>query len=237
VGDSPLPIATDPHTATAEEHDEEEDSDQDDEDRPVTPKQDEESPPAADAKIMIDVDTKRQDDHEKAAASLPTPTSTIPEGDHHTPPAPTEAEAEAVDPEKAKQDALLAEKKAAQKAAKAARQSARNGLDIDFLSTFDPTTHWLPDGMNQEDYNPEFIKLLERHYWRNIGLGNPPMYGADLAGSLFDDKTREWNVAKLPSALSRLFTGSGRKVPGVNTPYLYWGMWRATFAWHVEVCC
>jgi hypothetical protein len=24
------------------------------------------------------------------------------------------------------------------------------------------------------------------------------------------------------------------KLPGVNTPYLYFGMWRATFAWHVE---
>lgn len=25
-----------------------------------------------------------------------------------------------------------------------------------------------------------------------------------------------------------------RQVPGVNIPYLYFGMWRATFAWHVE---
>jgi hypothetical protein len=25
-----------------------------------------------------------------------------------------------------------------------------------------------------------------------------------------------------------------RKIPGVNTPYLYFGTWRATFAWHVE---
>jgi len=24
------------------------------------------------------------------------------------------------------------------------------------------------------------------------------------------------------------------EIPGVNAPYLYMGMWRATFAWHVE---
>jgi hypothetical protein len=26
----------------------------------------------------------------------------------------------------------------------------------------------------------------------------------------------------------------GRVLPGVNVPYLYFGMWRAAFAWHVE---
>ena len=24
------------------------------------------------------------------------------------------------------------------------------------------------------------------------------------------------------------------EMPGVNSPYLYFGMWKATFAWHVE---
>ena len=55
-----------------------------------------------------------------------------------------------------------------------------------------------------------------------------------LAGSLFTDETKEWNVAHLDSALSRLLPSSKNGLPGVNTPYLYFGMWRATFAWHVE---
>jgi len=53
-------------------------------------------------------------------------------------------------------------------------------------------------------------------------------------GSLFTDATTAWNVAHLPSALSRLLPASDQGLPGVNTPYLYFGMWRATFAWHVE---
>jgi len=53
-------------------------------------------------------------------------------------------------------------------------------------------------------------------------------------GSLFTDATTAWNVAHLPSALSRLLPVSDQGLPGVNTPYLYFGMWRATFAWHVE---
>ena len=52
-------------------------------------------------------------------------------------------------------------------------------------------------------------------------------------GSLFTDQTKCWNVANLPSTLSRLLP-SDNGLPGVNTPYLYFGMWRATFAWHVE---
>ena len=55
-----------------------------------------------------------------------------------------------------------------------------------------------------------------------------------VLGSLFTDATTAWNVAHLPSALSRLLPSSNQGLPGVNTPYLYFGMWRATFAWHVE---
>jgi hypothetical protein len=51
-----------------------------------------------------------------------------------------------------------------------------------------------------------------------------------IAGSLFADRKTPWNVANLPNLLNR----RGTVVPGVNEPYLYFGMWRATFAWHVE---
>lgn len=53
-------------------------------------------------------------------------------------------------------------------------------------------------------------------------------------GSLYTDETTSWNVGHLPSTLSRLLPSSDQGLPGVNTPYLYFGMWRATFAWHVE---
>ena len=52
-------------------------------------------------------------------------------------------------------------------------------------------------------------------------------------GSLYTDQTTSWNVAHLPSTLSRLLPPENG-LPGVNTPYLYFGMWRATFSWHVE---
>ena len=56
------------------------------------------------------------------------------------------------------------------------------------------------------------------------------MYGADMPGSLFDSSCASWNVAKLPNLLDVL----GQQVPGVNTAYLYLGMWKATYAWHLE---
>lgn len=110
----------------------------------------------------------------------------------------------------------------------------REALDEDFLETFDPHTAWLPPGTAASDYTPSFCSILERKYWRNCGLGKEPWYGADTAGTLFTDATTSWNVGCLPSALSRLLPKSARGLPGVNTPYLYFGMWRATFAWHVE---
>ncbi|SPO30178.1 related to RPH1 - Transcriptional repressor of PHR1 [Ustilago trichophora] len=82
------------------------------------------------------------------------------------------------------------------------------------------------------EWTPEVCREIESEYWRSLNFGKPPMYGADLKGTLFDDRTQHWNVGKLDNVLTRLRLR--RKLPGVNTPYLYWGMWRATFAWHVE---
>ena len=47
---------------------------------------------------------------------------------------------------------------------------------------------------------------------------------------MFEKDEKIWNVANLDNILNEL----GKKVPGVNTPYLYFGMYRASFAWHLE---
>ena len=82
---------------------------------------------------------------------------------------------------------------------------------------------------DNDQWTDERCEELEDKYWKSLNFSNP-MYGADMAGSLFDEHTKEWNVAKLPSLLDLL----GAPIPGVNTAYLYLGMWRATFAWHLE---
>lgn len=99
-----------------------------------------------------------------------------------------------------------------------------------FYQTFDPATAWLPPNTSAADYTPEACAQMERKFWKKMGLGEPGWYGADLQGSLFPDPNTPWNVANLPNLLNRL----GRELPGVNRPYLYFGMWRAAFAWHVE---
>lgn len=83
--------------------------------------------------------------------------------------------------------------------------------------------------MDISDYTPERCEELEKTYWKTLTYASP-LYGADLLGSLFDDSTSIWNLNKLPNLLDVL----GTKVPGVNTAYLYLGMWKATFAWHLE---
>ncbi|KAF6803435.1 DNA damage-responsive transcriptional repressor RPH1 (JmjC domain-containing protein) [Colletotrichum sojae] len=83
--------------------------------------------------------------------------------------------------------------------------------------------------MDVSDYTPERCEELERIYWKTLTYA-APLYGADLMGTLFDESTEIWNLNKLPNLLDVL----GTKVPGVNTAYLYLGMWKATFAWHLE---
>ncbi|XP_056599713.1 lysine-specific demethylase 4A [Triplophysa dalaica] len=74
---------------------------------------------------------------------------------------------------------------------------------------------------------------LERKYWKNVTF-NPPIYGADVNGSLYDPDVKEWNVGRLNTILDTVEHESGITIEGVNTPYLYFGMWKTTFAWHTE---
>lgn len=82
---------------------------------------------------------------------------------------------------------------------------------------------------NKDEFSAERCAELETSYWKSLTFA-PPMYGADMPGSLFDETTTSWNVAKLENILDIL----GQNVPGVNTAYLYLGMWKATYAWHLE---
>ncbi|KAF8426681.1 JmjC domain, hydroxylase-domain-containing protein, partial [Tirmania nivea] len=113
------------------------------------------------------------------------------------------------------------------------RNTRRSGKDDDYVDDYVPhDSIW--DGFDYriqdaEEYTPERCEELEKAYWRSLTY-NSPLYGADMPGSLFDDSTTSWNVAKLENLLDCL----GQKLPGVNTAYLYLGMWKSTFAWHLE---
>ena len=97
---------------------------------------------------------------------------------------------------------------------------------------------------------------LEREFWKKVAY-DPPTYCADVAGTLFDqpeekrshdgdtqssddDKaprvTEGWDVSRLDSLLSRTLREKNITLKGVNSSYLYFGMWRALFAWHTEDC-
>ncbi|KAM5224592.1 lysine-specific demethylase 4D-like [Hipposideros larvatus] len=74
---------------------------------------------------------------------------------------------------------------------------------------------------------------LERKYWKTR-LYASPIYGADISGSLFDANTKQWNLGHLGTIQDLLEQECGVVIEGVNTPYLYFGMWKSTFAWHTE---
>ena len=71
--------------------------------------------------------------------------------------------------------------------------------------------------------------IIERKYWKTIASISP-MYGADMSGSLMKEQVQEWNLNHLDNLLTKVDV----VVPGVNQPYLYFGMWKAMFPWHTE---
>lgn len=74
---------------------------------------------------------------------------------------------------------------------------------------------------------------LERKYWKNVTYV-APIYGADVNGSITDTDVKEWNINHLGTILDFVNSDYGIEIDGVNTAYLYFGMWKTTFAWHTE---
>ncbi|GAA6019759.1 hypothetical protein JCM10207_009254 [Rhodosporidiobolus poonsookiae] len=204
------------------EGDDEDDEDEDDEDAPKkgrrTPAK--RAPPRRASKAGSVAETDAD------AASEPPPT-----------PAQSEVKLEVVevsDPT-ASASATPAPSASASAAAKSKRKTnlERANPTDDEWAAFGARFEELPHGMKKEDYTVEMMRDFERRYWRTLTFGEPPMYGADMAGSLFSDSTKAWNVAHLGDLLP-LLAPKECSIPGVVSPYLYFGMWRATFAWHVE---
>uniref|UniRef100_A0A0B4K7U3 [histone H3]-trimethyl-L-lysine(9) demethylase n=1 Tax=Drosophila melanogaster TaxID=7227 RepID=A0A0B4K7U3_DROME len=74
---------------------------------------------------------------------------------------------------------------------------------------------------------------LERKYWKNITYISP-LYAADVKGSLSDEDLDVWNIGRLDTILNLVNTDYNIIIDGVNTAYLYFGMWKSSFAWHTE---
>jgi len=85
------------------------------------------------------------------------------------------------------------------------------------------------------------IEMLERKFWKRLGpTMAPPLYGADMEGTLFkrSDYCCGWNISQLHSCLDLLQydqpDDQKAGIPGVTTPYLYVGMWASVFCAHTE---
>uniref|UniRef100_A0A182LTV5 [histone H3]-trimethyl-L-lysine(9) demethylase n=1 Tax=Anopheles culicifacies TaxID=139723 RepID=A0A182LTV5_9DIPT len=74
---------------------------------------------------------------------------------------------------------------------------------------------------------------IEKKFWKNITYV-APIYGADVPGSLTDPDVKVWNINCLGTILDYVNADYNISIAGVNTAYLYFGMWKTTFAWHTE---
>ncbi|CAI4232996.1 unnamed protein product [Auanema sp. JU1783] len=72
---------------------------------------------------------------------------------------------------------------------------------------------------------------MERFIFNQL-TATKPIYGADTEGTLYDPDINEFNMNKLGTILDE--TREKRQIKGVNTVYLYFGMYKTCFAFHSE---
>jgi len=78
----------------------------------------------------------------------------------------------------------------------------------------------------------ESYTQLEQIYWdyERLDRTDDAVYGADVPGSLIAADRKIWSRPEEP----QLFTEMIEQLVGPEKAYLYFGMWRATFSWHIE---
>ncbi|CCD23260.1 Rph1p NDAI_0B02250 [Naumovozyma dairenensis CBS 421] len=99
---------------------------------------------------------------------------------------------------------------------------------LDDFKKFIQNDNYNEDNLDQFN-DKERLKFLENYYWKTLNF-TPTLYGADTLGSLFPENLNIWNVSKLPNLLDYL----DKDIPGVNDSFLYAGLWKASFPWHLE---
>lgn len=72
-----------------------------------------------------------------------------------------------------------------------------------------------------------------RNFWQNLNESTKKgVYAADVESSLFSKKVDVWNINNLGTLFNKVTVNEN--IPGVTSPYLYFGAEDTTFSWHVE---
>eukprot|EP01080_Neovahlkampfia_damariscottae_P010790 gene10790-3407_t len=81
-----------------------------------------------------------------------------------------------------------------------------------------------------ESIEPQTKKVeeIDAQFWRGLNL-DTPLYAYDIPKSFFKPGV-PWDLNNLNSLLGYVRC----EIPGVTTPYLYFGTWKSNFSWHVE---
>jgi jumonji domain-containing protein 2 len=103
------------------------------------------------------------------------------------------------------------------------------------------------DGKRLRGVSGTDAERLERRFWQSLSTGagderGAALYGADVSSiSLFEllnaeiapdsDEAPDWHLDTFSGDLLRRL---GVPMAGITLPMLYFGAWRALFAWHVE---
>ena len=68
------------------------------------------------------------------------------------------------------------------------------------------------------------------HFWKRLSVRGPQVYGSDFSGTLFKSDDHLWQL----NSLTYLFDLLPYPIPGVSTPFLYFGSAKSCFPMHTE---